>query len=159
MTPEYILIHHSATRDTASSSWEAIHRYHTQTNGWRDIGYHYGIERIGEHFQLRFGRPTSEPGAHCSEGGFNRKSIGICLVGDFDKEAPPEPQLQMAFVLCRSLMRKHNIPPHNVLGHREAGLHAGFDWRKGQFKSCPGLLFDMDAFRSNLLANRLPPVV
>ena len=159
MIPEYILIHHSATRDTASSSWEAIHRYHTVTNGWRDIGYHYGIERIGDRFQLRFGRPTSEVGAHCSEGGFNRKSLGLCLVGDFDKAAPPQAQLDMALVLCRSLMKKFNIPPHCVLGHREAGMRAGFDWRKGQFKSCPGLLFDMDKFRTNLLANRLLPVV
>ena len=45
-----------------------------------------------------------------------------------------------------------NIPQEHVIGHRDAGLMAGFDWRRGQYKTCPGRLFDTDAFQK-----RLPP--
>lgn len=159
MEPTYILIHHSATADSATNSWPAIRRYHIETNKWREIGYHYGIEQVDDRYQLQFGRPTNQAGAHCSVGGFNQKSIGICLVGNFDVAEPPAAQLEMAYTLVRALMRKHSIAPHEVLGHREAALQAGFDWRKGQYKSCPGLKFDMDAFRTNLLAKRLRSVI
>ena len=56
MTPRRIIIHHSATKDGRTFSWSAIRRYHVHTLGWTDIGYHAGIELIGDDFECLFGR-------------------------------------------------------------------------------------------------------
>lgn len=80
----------------------------------------------------------------------NQLGFGVCLVGNFDEEVPPEAALVKLREVVRYLMRAHEIPPRNVLGHREIGLRAGFDWTKGQYKSCPGRMFSLEEFRASL---------
>ena len=77
-----IIVHCSATRP----SWMAdngieekrdeIKRWHVVDNGWRDIGYHYLIDRDG---QTTRGRALEDQGAHTA--GHNANSIGVCLIG------------------------------------------------------------------------------
>lgn len=154
LRPRFIIIHHSATADGKTFSWGAIRRYHMQPppegRGWVNVGYHVGVELVGDHYETLFGRMLDEEGAHCKEGGMNQLGIGVCLVGNFDAEAPGEQALAKLREVVRYLMRAHDIPPRNVLGHREIGLRAGFDWTKGQYKSCPGKMFDMEEFRESL---------
>ncbi|MBW1666861.1 MAG: N-acetylmuramoyl-L-alanine amidase [Deltaproteobacteria bacterium] len=140
MRPEYIIIHHSLTKDGATVSWGAIRRYHTQTLGWRDIGYHFGIELVGEHYEILMGRLPNEVGAHCKERGMNRMSLGVCCVGNFDLRRPPDAQWEACLRLTRFLMDSYNIAADHVLGHRELAT----------YKSCPGRLWDMSRFRSLL---------
>lgn len=154
MKPEYIIIHHSLTKDGQVVDWEAIRRYHMETNGWTDIGYHHGLERVGGAIVAQVGRPEFIPGSHCKEARMNNRSIGICVVGNFDL-APPEQQILRALrELCFAVMVNHGIPVQRVIGHRDAGLMAGFDWRKGQYKSCPGGLFPMATLR-DMLAGKI----
>jgi len=42
-----IIIHCSATRCTARYPFSSCRRDHIRNNHWRDIGYHYYIERDG----------------------------------------------------------------------------------------------------------------
>ncbi len=56
MNPQYIVIHHSLTKDGIIADWEAIRKHHKNVNGWSDIGYHYGIERVGKNLLLVDGR-------------------------------------------------------------------------------------------------------
>lgn len=150
MRPQFIIIHHSATRDGRTFSWGAIRNYHIQEKNWVDIGYHAGVELVGDQYETVFGRMLDEEGAHCKEFGMNWLGFGVCLVGNYDEAPPPEPALTKLRDLVRWLMRAYDIPARNVMGHREVGLKAGFDWQNGQYKSCPGALFDLDAFRDNL---------
>jgi N-acetylmuramoyl-L-alanine amidase len=145
--PEYIIVHHSMTKDSGTKSWDAIRKYHIENMGMNDIGYHKGIEDIGGVITVMEGRVDVTSGAHTKELGMNSKSIGICVVGDYDVIAPPQGYLDVLRELCNAYMINYNIPTKNILGHREVGLMAGYDWTKGQFKTCPGRLFDMDAFR------------
>ena len=77
MKPTHIVIHRSLTNDGQSVSREAIRKYHLQ-QGWHDIGYHYGIELAGDHYELFTGRKPYQIGAHCKESGMNACSLGIC---------------------------------------------------------------------------------
>jgi N-acetyl-anhydromuramyl-L-alanine amidase AmpD len=138
MKPKYIILHHSLTKDGSTVSWAAIRRYHTLDLGWRDVGYHFGIERVGSEYEVFVGRMLDEGGAHCV--GMNQKSLGICFVGNFDKHKVPTIQWVEGVRLVRSLMNVFDIPKINVLGHRDIGKH----------KSCPGKNFSMEDFRQEL---------
>jgi len=143
MTPKHIIMHHSATKDSGTVSWQAIRQYHVETNGWKNVGYHCGVELITHpcgisRNEILLGRPLTQGGAHCL--GMNDKSLGICLIGNFDEEHPSPDKLKLAAELVRSLMEIFRIPKDQVLGHREAA--------KG--RTCPGKNFDMDLFRGML---------
>lgn len=77
-----IIVHCSAT----PADWMAgralgdkvaeIRRWHVQDRGWRDIGYHFLIDRNG---LIADGRPLDQVGAHVA--GHNTGTIGVCLIG------------------------------------------------------------------------------
>lgn len=138
MRPRHIILHHSLTKDGSTVSWVNIRNYHTKTLGWRDIGYHFGIERVGDGYEIFVGRTLDETGAHCR--GMNQKSIGICFVGNFDEREVPPLQWHEGVRLVRSLMNTFNIPMHSIFGHKDFAGH----------KSCPGKSFSLADFRQEL---------
>jgi hypothetical protein len=91
--PAWIVIHHSLSPDGVTRDWDAIRRYHVETNGWNDIGYHAGIERVSGVLTTQKGRDDLVIGAHCKEIGMNSISIGICVVGNFDISPPDKETL------------------------------------------------------------------
>lgn len=135
LTPRKVVIHHSATADGPTLSWNAIHDYHVNHNGWSDIGYHAGIERVGEKYVCIFGRPDVLPGAHTI--GENGRSLGFVFVGDYDIAEPSHVMLRYASrrVLAPWLLRHglgvDALVPHNHFAH----------------KTCPGSRFPMDKLR------------
>jgi len=146
MIPKYLIIHHSETSDGKAKDWDAIRRYHKDVRGWSDIGYHYGIERVNGEIAVQVGRSESTPGAQCKEAGMNHKSLGLCVVGNFDKAAPDEEKLGVLRGLCTSLMAAYGIPPENVLGHAEAQMLE----LDQPTKTCPGKMFDLNDFRASI---------
>lgn len=137
----HIIIHHSLTQDGQTVSWEAIRQYHIKEQGWRDIGYHFGIELLPDGaYHILTGRPLNETGAHCKEEGMNGKSIGFCFVGNYDEDRPPSAMLVKAAAYIQGLMDVFGIIPANVRGHRDYAT----------YKSCPGRKFRMDEFRDLL---------
>lgn len=81
-----IIVHCSATRPdwykslSLNAKRDEIRRWHTDPppkgNGWKDIGYHWLIDRDGA---VLSGRPETVIGSHVA--GHNSGSIGICLIG------------------------------------------------------------------------------
>jgi len=136
--PKNIIIHHSLTKDSGTVSWGAIRKYHIETLGWDDIGYNFGIELVGDHYEILIGRMPNVQGAHTK--GMNHDSLGICMVGNFDIESPPKEQWDMGVKLCEYLMHIYDIQPDNIYAHR--------DW--ASYKSCPGNMFSIMAFRMEL---------
>lgn len=148
-----IMIHHSATADGVTNDWEGIKKYHTSwrynnqiiseddarfmrkeglrvTPPWRDIGYHFGIEKVGDKYLYCIGRPLKLHGAHCA--GHN-DTIGICLVGNYDKQAPSPVQYWLLASLCRHLKKVHGFSPFNIYNHTEYA----------PWKTCPGKKFSL----------------
>ncbi|MER7178056.1 peptidoglycan recognition protein [Streptomyces hyaluromycini] len=82
-----VFVHHTdGTNDyTCSESpaiVRAIYAYHTQTEGWNDIGYNFLVDKCGTIFEGRKGG-VDKPvlGAHTY--GWNRESAGIAVLGDY----------------------------------------------------------------------------
>jgi len=142
MDPRYIILHHSLTKDGFTVSWPVIRKYHVETLGWRDIGYHFGIELVREDYgyEALVGRPWTAIGAHTRF--LNDQSLGICFIGNFDKAEPPEAQWMKGVDLVQSLLRVFDLPVSAVKGHRDFAT----------YKSCPGKFFDLDRFRRYVAA-------
>lgn len=141
-------IHHTVSPQTGNvaAMVRGFQRYHMDSNGWCDIGYHFLIGRDGTIYE---GRPLEQLGAHV--GGQNSGNIGIAFVGCFDgvcprsygSRTPSEAAVRAAGRLVHKLSRIYGISvsSRNLLGHRQ---HAG------QSTSCPGsqLLARLDTIRS-----------
>ena len=118
--PERIILHHSATD---GGTFESIEKYHIEHNGWNDIGYHYLIEQDGS---LHKGRGETTTGAHTI--GQNEKSLGICLVGNFDKYEPSDMQMKTLNTLLLDINQRLGIT--EIKGHNHYSS-----------KTCPGIYF------------------
>lgn len=106
--------------------------------GWSRIGYHAVIRLDGS---VEPGRPMESIGAHVK--GFNRTSIGVCVIGGVDEHGNPsctinEEQLDSLEALIASW--KQRYPDARVVGHRDLspdvdgdGVIEEFEW----LKACP----------------------
>ncbi|WP_229833970.1 N-acetylmuramoyl-L-alanine amidase [Streptomyces xantholiticus] len=81
-----VFVHHTtdADYDCAESAAivRAIHVYHVKTNGWRDLGYNFLVDKCGTIFEGRQGgidQPVQ--GAHTY--GFNAESTSVSVIGDY----------------------------------------------------------------------------
>jgi N-acetylmuramoyl-L-alanine amidase len=138
MKPEIIILHHSLTRDGETVSWGAIRRYHTETLGWSDCGYHAGIELVGDHYEILTGRMLNEKGAHVR--GQNNHTLGICFVGNFDIDEVPPEQWNLGVRYVASLCDVLNIKPVHIYGHNEYS----------NYKTCPGKNFNVIGFQNQV---------
>lgn len=126
---ERITLHHSLS---SFGSARIIRGWHLE-RGWSDIGYHYVIRTTGT---VDRGRSLQFRGAHKLGG--NKRSLGLCLVGDFFKEPPTEKQLDSLY----SVLYRMRTP-----GKR---LYIDFHRPLGLYNSCPGPLFDRDVFKDKI---------
>ena len=134
MIPKRIILHHSLTKDSQTVSWGAIRKYHMEVMGWKEIGYHFGSEIVGDHYEILVGRMMNEVGAHCE--GQNKDTLSICFVGNFDLDEVPPEQWNQGIKLVASLCTIFKISPSMIYGHHEFNPN----------KTCPGLKFPVHGF-------------
>jgi hypothetical protein len=128
--PDKIILHHSATEDgLILKDFDSIKNYHVNVKCWNDIGYHFIIENYQKKPICLEGRKLYETGAHTI--GQNEKSVGICIVGDYDKSIVPEDLLLELYKLIEKIYKHYDrylpIFPHS-------------DFKN---KSCPGKNFPL----------------
>ena len=134
-----LILHHTWSPTTSQyrglSTWQSIRNYHMRERGWRDIGYHLGVGPREEVWLLR---PVTMTGGHCT--GHNNKSLGIVMVGNFDK-GHDDPNLclptalRVLAVCCQVL----DLDPSRIYFHRDFAS-----------KSCPGSAIDREQVRKGV---------
>jgi uncharacterized protein with LGFP repeats len=87
-----VFVHHTASSNRysereAPAVVRSIYAYHTQAEGWCDIGYNFLVDRYGNIYEGRRGgirKPVR--GSHA--GDYNVNTVGISLIGNFTSAAP-----------------------------------------------------------------------
>jgi N-acetylmuramoyl-L-alanine amidase len=128
----HIIIHHTGAEEKDA---DQVRRYHLSL-GWRDVGYHYVVERDGRVVQ---GRGLDLVGAHCKASSMNYKGIGIAVIGNLQNHSILPAQEKAVVQLAGDLMGRFAIPLSNVMGHNEV---------PGAATACPGRHFSMGSLRS-----------
>ncbi|HLE49390.1 MAG TPA: peptidoglycan recognition family protein [Patescibacteria group bacterium] len=129
---EYFVVHHTAGKYHTESIITAEHI----AKGFGDIGYN-GIIGNGEltsDGKFYPGRSTKKEGAHTLS--YNKKSIGVALVGDFNITEPTTLQLDSLRKAIIASSAIYEIDPFKVVGHRELND-----------TQCPGNNFTTDKFK------------
>lgn len=124
MNIDTVWVHCSATKPEMDIGVDTIREWHL-ARGWSDIGYHFVITRSGF---IEKGRPENKQGAHVY--GYNKNSIGICMVGGLDDLGKPDANFTLAqynslVSLIAELKEKYGMDVE-VRGHRDVAA-----------KSCP----------------------
>lgn len=116
--PEYIIVHHTGgtdanpMADTSNHTKDQVDAYH-RSKGWNEIGYNWFIEKDG---LTKKGRDENKTGAHTI--GYNERSIGICLAGNFDATKPTEAQISSLKALLKQKAEQYHIPLEKIVPHR-----------------------------------------
>ncbi|MCK5113288.1 MAG: N-acetylmuramoyl-L-alanine amidase [Phycisphaerae bacterium] len=121
---KYIIIHHSATQTGSAKEFDKMHR----RKGWDEMGYHFVINngRGGTDGKVEVGSRWRKQkwGAHTKtpNNEHNNFGIGVCLVGNFMNSMPSQKQLAAMRELVEYLMITYDIPPQNVIAHKDAPI-------------------------------------
>ncbi|MEW2439300.1 peptidoglycan recognition protein [Streptomyces caniferus] len=147
-------VHHSGSGndyscDEAPAMIRAMYRFHVKSNGWRDIGYNFLIDKCGTVYEGRAGG-VAKPvmGAHTL--GFNADSTGIAVLGTFTDIEPPRPAVDAIARLTAWKLGLYGVDPRKMTKLLSAGgnrfpkgakvpLHVISGHRDGFTTDCPGL--------------------
>ena len=80
-------------------------------------------------------------GGHLASEALNARSIGICLVGDFEKDRPTARQMDSLRALCRYLVRRCDLSATAIKTHTQINTKP---------TRCPGRHFPTEAFLGSL---------
>lgn len=141
---QYIVVHHSASPTGNATIFDRLHR----GKGWDGLAYHFVITNgnggLDGGLEISPRWSTQKHGAHAGalpaatradfRNGFNEFGIGICLVGNFERQQPTERQLETLARLIQELRTQFDIPADHILGHATVKGTAcpggDFPWRK-----------------------------
>ena len=138
----YIVVHHSATSVGSARSMDLYHRNtRHMENG---LAYHFvigngrgepdGAITVGSRWRRQI------RGGHLASERLNEKSIGICLVGNFEANRPTKKQLASLYALVNYLEDRCRTPSDAVKTHRQINTKP---------TSCPGRLFPTQSLLAN----------
>ena len=127
-----VIVHHDGRLDfTPQDDLKVLNLLKSYTNfhiqkGWKRLAYHIVIDRAGNSWLCN---SLSETTYHAGNLPVNKKSIGICLLGDFDRQIPTKEQFESLKVVLNYLATKRpdmpNLVQKSVKYHREVRLFGG----------------------------------
>ena len=135
-----IVIHHSATPTDDAMNMHRVHKARGMKNG---LAYHFvisnGSRKASDGEIFMGGRWKDQlDGGHMKSLTYNRTSIGICLIGNFELRAPTTQQMNSLEGLCEYLMKRCGIRVDQVTTHKI--LHRNHTKCPGKYFSLPSLV-------------------
>ena len=161
-TTAHLIVHHSATSNNLTDYHNVvrnIYLYHTQVNGWSDIGYNYLVAPDGTIFKGRDPGPGEQDlvlGAHFC--GRNSTTMGVCVLGDYRFVEPTEASIDALESLLTWKAFKDEL---DVLSEKNHPLNADLPiiagHRQGCATECPGdeLFSRLDEIKQTVNGNLL----
>ena len=117
----HIVIHHSGTENGNIKGMDEYHR--TRRHMENGLAYHFviGNGKGMEDGAVGVGRRWTQQlnGGHLASEALNEITIGICLVGNFDKKAPTKKQLASLEALLKALRDRCDLPASAVKTHQQ----------------------------------------
>ncbi|XP_069702986.1 peptidoglycan recognition protein-like [Periplaneta americana] len=117
---DYVIIQHTVTprcnsMDLCVDRVVNMQADHMDNRKWRDIGFSFLVGGDGNVYE---GRGWHQIGAHTR--GYNSKSIGVALIGEFSDALPSRPQLEATKQLLKCGVQEGELSPDfKLLGHRQ----------------------------------------
>lgn len=142
-----IVLHHSATRE---ATVQAMNQYHLKQRHMENgLAYHFVIGnghgmRDGEIYVGNRWKKQLD-GGHLASAAQNGTSLGICLVGNFDRDLPTPRQMQSLTALVAALQKRCGLSDSAVVTHQQINVTS---------TRCPGKRFPMESFLRSLARAR-----
>ncbi len=132
-------VHHTVnsndyTRAEVPAILRGIYAYHTQSRGWRDIGYNFLVDKFGRIWEGRYGGiALPVVGAHTLD--YNENSFAGSAIGNFETARPSAAMLDAYARLFAWKLSLHGVRPGSrqnvagttfdaISGHRDAAQTA-----------------------------------
>jgi len=140
---KYIVIHHSGT---SQATIRGMNLYHLKERHMENgLAYHFVIGNghgvadgkiyVGHRWKAQL------DGGHLASPAQNHIALGICLVGNFERQKPTRRQLDSLTALVWALQKRCHLGLDAVVMHREINVRP---------TRCPGKNFPMKSFKSRL---------
>jgi len=144
---KYIIIHHSGSEMGDSLSFD---KYHLSKGWLNGVGYHFVIDngtdsRCDGQIEVSPRWLKQLNGSHCKADHMNERAIGICLVGNFNRDHLSSRQLESLTYLVKTLKTYYRIPDDHIMGHGQV---------PGARTDCPGKHFPWAEFKARLARAR-----
>jgi hypothetical protein len=107
-----VILHHSATPATVTP--QRIAEYQVNNQSRPGIAYHYCITPDGKAYQTQ---PLEIVSAHAGQ--YNQDSIGVCLIGNFSSEVPPQTQLVATASLLAQVAAQLGLLTEQIVGYSD----------------------------------------
>jgi uncharacterized protein with LGFP repeats len=129
--PEYSVtisqahLHHtvstnSYTRADVPAMIRGMYSYHVKSLGWNDIGYNFLVDKFGRVWEGRHGGITYPVrGAHTL--GFNHRSVGISVIGNFETAQPTSELLSSVAKLAAWKLDLYSRPASGMTNRTSEG--------------------------------------
>lgn len=139
-----IVYHHSAT---SSGSVKGMDEYHRETRHMENgLAYHFviGNGKGMPDGQIVAGNRWDKQlaGGHLASERLNRISLGICLVGNFEKSTPTPAQLKALAAITNYLLARCRLSPAAVKTHQQINT---------VYTACPGKRFPIKSLKELLV--------
>lgn len=158
------VVHHTAgsnsyTRAQSAGIVRGIWAYHTQSQGWCDIGYNFLVDKYGTIYEGRAGSMNQAiRGAHA--GSWNRNTIGVSMMGTYESTTPSAATTNAVSDVIAWWASAYDVNPRGRVTLAGKTVNTIMGHRDVMATSCPGArgYAQLGSIRSKVAARLSNPI-